>query len=302
MFILAHLSDPHLAPLPKPRFSELLGKRATGLANWHRRRRAIHRSEVLERIVADLKRQHADHIAVTGDLVNIALPGEFPPARAWLETLGSPTRVTLVPGNHDAYVGRAAHHRQAHWADYMRGDDASSTAHDVAFPFLRKRGPVALIGVSSAVPTLPFLATGRIGSWQLDRLGQLLDACRAEKLFRVVMVHHPPTGKRSQYFKRLVDGAPFRDTLARHGAELVIHGHNHRRQTVLLGGPAGPIAAIGVPSASEAPPGKHDPAGYNLYRIDGQAGAWRCEAISRGLAGDNGGSVVEIGRTMVPQG
>ena len=70
MFVLAHLSDPHLGPLPRPRFAELMGKRATGFLNWRRKRGLIHRADVLARIVADLKAQAADHIAVTGDLVD----------------------------------------------------------------------------------------------------------------------------------------------------------------------------------------------------------------------------------------
>ena len=37
-FTLAHLSDPHLAPLPQPRATELLGKRALGYVNWVRNR------------------------------------------------------------------------------------------------------------------------------------------------------------------------------------------------------------------------------------------------------------------------
>ena len=38
-FLLAHLSDPHLAPLPKPHWSQLLNKRVTGYINWQRKRR-----------------------------------------------------------------------------------------------------------------------------------------------------------------------------------------------------------------------------------------------------------------------
>jgi 3',5'-cyclic AMP phosphodiesterase CpdA len=294
-FVLAHLSDPHLAPLPKPRLRELAGKRVTGYVNWRRRRSAIHQSDVLARLVADLKRQAPDHIAVTGDLVNIALPGEFPPARAWLEMLGSARDVTLVPGNHDAYVRAASSYRTLHWSAYMRGDGMADSG-EVEFPFLRRRGPLALIGISSAVPTPPFVATGRVGAWQLERLQPLLDACREEGLFRVAMIHHPPTSRRSQYLKRLIDGALLRDTLARHGAELLIHGHNHRHQTVWIEAPSARLPAIGVPSASEAPPGKHDPAGYNLYRIEGGPGAWRCEVISRGIVGD---AVVETGRSVL---
>ena len=65
-----------------------MSKRGLGYLNWLRKRRAIHRPEVLAAIVADLKAQQPDHIAVTGDLVNLSLSNEFAPARAWLDALG----------------------------------------------------------------------------------------------------------------------------------------------------------------------------------------------------------------------
>jgi 3',5'-cyclic AMP phosphodiesterase CpdA len=294
MFLLAHLSDPHLGPLPRPRLSELIGKRATGFLNWQRKRRRIHRADVLARIVADLVTQKPDHVAVTGDLVNISLGREYPPARAWLAALGSPQAVSLVPGNHDAYVSDASRDPQLHWGDYMRGDDAS----EPAFPFLRRRGPLALIGLSSAVPTAPFMATGRLGAGQLARLAELLERCGGERLFRVVLIHHPPASKPRRRFKRLVDGAELRATLRRYGAELVIHGHDHERSVAHLDGPQRAIPVVGVPSASEAPPGEHDPTGYNLYRIEGTSRGWRCEAVSRGLSHD-GRSVIETGRMLL---
>ena len=166
MFVLAHLSDPHLAPLPKPRWPELIGKRATGYVNWQRKRRLIHRADVLARIVADLKAQAPDHIAVTGDLVNIALRGRIRAgARLSWKRSGPPHDVTLVPGNHDAYVRSTARSPRQHWGDYMCGDDPRAE-----FPFLRRRGPLALIGLSTAVPTPPFMATGRLGAGQIARL------------------------------------------------------------------------------------------------------------------------------------
>ena len=295
-FLLAHVSDPHLAPLPQPRLVELIGKRATGYVNWRRKRQAIHQAEVLARIVADLKAQAPDHIAVTGDLVNLALPREYQTARDWLDALGSPANVTLVPGNHDAYVRSGVAASLSHWGEYMRGDEGAAVT---TFPFLRRRGPLALIGVSTSVPSLPLFAIGCVGADQLKRLEPMLDASEREGLYRVVLIHHPPTSKPSHYLKRLIDGARLRDVLKHHGAELVIHGHNHRRQTVWLGGPSGSIPAIGVPSASEAPPGEHDPAGYNLYRIEGARGAWRCEVITRGMTGDG---VAELDRTILKSG
>jgi len=292
MFVLAHLSDPHLGPLPTPRLAELMGKRATGFLNWQRKRGLIHRADLLARIVADLEAQAADHIAVTGDLVNISLAGEYAPARAWLAALGSPRDVTLVPGNHDVYVRAAARHPQLYWGEYMRGDDAGETA----FPFVRRRGPLALIGLSTAAPTAPFLATGRLGREQIARLPEALDRGNREGLFRVVLIHHPPISKPARYLKRLLDGAEFRAALARHGAELVIHGHDHAHSLIELEGPQRRIPVVGAPSASEAR-GKHS-AGYNLYRVEGRNGQWRCEAIWRSLARD-GDAIVETKRTIL---
>src|SRR5205085_6150088 len=138
------------------------------------------------KIVDDLKASAPDHIALTGDLVNISLAAEFPPARAWLEALGSAHDVTLVPGNHDAYVRKADGLSEIHWGAYMRGDGG-----EPGFPFVRRRGPLALIGLSSALPTGPFMATGCLGSEQLGRLEALLDELGQDDLFRVVLVHHP---------------------------------------------------------------------------------------------------------------
>jgi 3',5'-cyclic AMP phosphodiesterase CpdA len=297
MFVLAHLSDPHLGPLPTPRLTELAGKRAAGFFNWRRKRHRIHRAEVLARVTADLKAQAADHIAVTGDLVNISLADEYAPARAWLTALGPPRDVTLVPGNHDAYVRAAAHYPRLHWGEYMRGDEAPETA----FPFVRRRGPLALIGLSTAVPTAAFLATGRLGREQIEKLAEVLERCGREGLFRVVMIHHPPITTRARHLKRLVDGSDFRAALARHGAELVIHGHDHVHSLIELEGPQRRIPVIGAPSASAAalvPPGERDRGGYNFYRIEGVSGAWRCEAIWRSLAREGNG-IVEIKRMVL---
>ncbi|MGP0092823.1 MAG: metallophosphoesterase family protein [Xanthobacteraceae bacterium] len=296
MFVLAHLSDPHLGPIPRPRLSELAGKRALGYLNWRAGRRALHRAEVLDELIADLKAASPDHIAVTGDLINIALAAEFAPARAWLERVGKPDQVTLVPGNHDAYVGATADYAHRIWRDYMRGDDP--TPGQDPFPFVRRRGPVALIGLSSAVPQAPFMATGRLGAAQLARFDTVLRELREKRLFRVVLIHHPPVS--GQWHKRLIDAEGFRAVMARHGAELVLHGHDHLHSLVWLDGPGHKIPAIGVPSAS-ARDAQHVPAAYNLYRIDGAPGAWRCEVVSRGFRGVQG-SIGEISRGQLMEG
>ncbi len=277
-FTLAHLSDPHLAPLPKPRWRELIGKRLTGYINWQRSRRFIHDSAVLAKIADDMRAQAPGHIAVTGDIANIALPEEFARGRDWLQSLGSHEDVSFVLGNHDIYVSQAAPIAMREWGGSMSGDDGAS-----GFPYLRRRGPLALIGLTTGVPTAPFVATGRLGERQLGQFSALLEQLQNESLFRVVMLHHPPVSPRPAN-KRLVDAAEFLRVIAAHGAELVLHGHDHLHMLNWLSGPKGArVPAVGVPSASAAPGTSRDAAAYYLYAIDGAPGAWRCDITSRGI-------------------
>lgn len=292
MFTLAHLSDPHLAPLPEPGWRDLIGKRITGYLNWQRKRRFVHDMEVLAAIVADMKAQRPDHIAVTGDIANIGLLEEFPPGRDWLESLGAATDVTFVPGNHDIYVREAATFVERLFGPQMCDDEGFA-----GFPFVRRRGSVALVALSSAVATAPFLATGWLGSKQLAELAVALNELKHENLFRVLLIHHPPLPTAARH-KQLLDANVLRHVLSVHGADLVIHGHDHMNMTNRLWGPNDTrIPAVGVPSASAKPGSAKDAAGYNLYRIDGTRGAWCCEMISRGITGD--GSVVETRREML---
>jgi 3',5'-cyclic AMP phosphodiesterase CpdA len=300
MFILAHLSDPHLAPLPLPHIFELGSKRLLGFLNWQCQRIAIHRPDVLDTIAADLKAQEPNHIAVTGDLVNIALPVEFTNAREWLERLGAPRDVTLVPGNHDAYVRSVRQKLALCWGDYMRGDGVTPTEGSITFPFIRRRGPVALIGVTTAVASPPLMATGEVGAAQIGRLSDLLERLGRERLFRILLIHHPPAGHRAAH-KRLIDAEALTRVLRDRGVELVLHGHDHLASLNWLPGPRGPIAVIGVPSASARANGKNAPAAYNLYRIHESSGGWCCEVVSRGYH-RNGGAVLELGRKVLTPG
>ena len=104
VFKLAHISDVHLGPLPKVRAIDLVSKRITGYINWKRNRAAHMESATLERIVTAMKAEAPDHVAVTGDLTNLALDAEIANAALWLESLGPAADVSVVPGNHDAYV------------------------------------------------------------------------------------------------------------------------------------------------------------------------------------------------------
>lgn len=292
IFKLAHLSDPHLPPLPRARLSELAGKRALGYLNWTRNRRKYYRREVLDALVSDMQAQAPDHIAVTGDLVNLALEAEFVPARRWLTGVGEPHLVTAIPGNHDAYVRRTQHRFVESFGEYLGGDEASGNS---AFPFVRRRGPIALIGLSSAVPTAPLMATGTLGRAQIDALEPMLAALATEEAFRVLLIHHPLRSDSRP--KRLTDSAKLLALLRKHGVELILHGHDHVHSTMWFEGPDGKIPSIGVPAASALARGRHPAAAYNLYAIERDGNAWRCEQISRGIDSDL--RIREIGRTRL---
>ena len=286
MFRLAHLSDVHLGPLPDVTYRDLASKRMVGYVNWQRTRRHIMQDGVLGSITSDIKAAGVDHVAVTGDLVNLALDGEIELARLWLETLGPAEDVSVVPGNHDAYVPGAFDKVCRSWGAWMTGDGQSAPADRHAFPYLRVRGQVALIGVSSARATAPFMANGFFREDQSHRLGTLLDKAAKEGLFRVVMIHHPPVRGAVAQHKRLFGIGNFQKTISTHGAELILHGHSHEPSLHWIGGKNNlPVPVVGVAAGGQAAGGSHPPAQWNLLEISGEPEAWSLRLTRRGLSG-----------------
>jgi len=285
MFRLAHISDVHLGPLPGLTYRELASKRVVGYVNWQRNRRRHMHDAVIDTIVTDLKASAPDHLAVTGDLVNLALDGEIEMARHWLETLGSPHDVSVVPGNHDAYVPGAFDKSCRSWAAWMTGDDVNTPVDRHSFPYLRVRDNIALIGVSTARATAPFMANGFFREGQAQRLGRMLDATAERGLFRVIMIHHPPVRGAVSQYKRLFGIALFQKIVRRHGAELILHGHSHDPSLFFIGGRGTKIPVVGVAAAGQGPGDRHPAAQYNLIDIGGDKGNWQVRLTRRGLTG-----------------
>ena len=283
-FTIAHITDPHLSPAPLPGGADFRLKRFMGYVNWKRGRERLNDMAVLARMVADLGAQRADHVAVTGDLVNIAMPAEFRRAAVWMETLGDPRDVSFVPGNHDAYVRSAMPLLAATFARWTAGDDGGSR-----FPYLRVRGEIAIIGLTSGVPTGPLMASGRLGPAQLDAFAALLAETGSRGLARVVLIHHPPLSKGAPPLRGLTDAVAFERVIAVHGAEAVLHGHTHKQLVRSLPSSAtktagGRVPVLGAPAAAAA---THDPryrAAYHLVRLQREGGLWRVSARVRGLA------------------
>ncbi len=285
-FTIAHLSDAHLGPAPWPGLRELRLKRIMGYVNWKRGRERLNDMRMLERLVADLRAQSPDHVAMTGDVVNIGLAAEFRRAAAWMRTLGEPADVSFTPGNHDAYVRDAMKGLAEIFAPWTSGDTGAEGRD--RFPFLRVRGDVALIGLSSGVPTGPLIATGRLGARQIAELGELLRETGARGLARVILIHHPPLSRGGASLRSLTDARALETIVGRFGAEAILHGHAHKRMVHHLESPAsriegGRIPILGVPSAVAASADLRQRAAYHLIRLERAGQFWRVGVRARGM-------------------
>src|SRR3569833_4054462 len=118
-----------------------------------------------EQMIADFEAAKIDHVLCTGDVTNLALRQEFEFARGLFERIGrGPRDVTVIPGNHDAYVAEGVglfgeifepyHRTDEGWewpsaepgiarrgsaAEGQRGGEVDQDA-DAAWPIVRVRG------------------------------------------------------------------------------------------------------------------------------------------------------------------
>jgi 3',5'-cyclic AMP phosphodiesterase CpdA len=292
MFLLAQLSDVHLAPLPRPGVAELSGKRLSGYLSWRYNRRTMHSRKIINLMTRDIIDIKPDHVALTGDLVNIATRAEFSQSHSWLSDFGPDDWISIVPGNHDAYVPVAHAKGIGLWQSYMTSNVENkhhTRCFAGEFPYVRRFDDIVLIGLSSAIPTLPFVAGGRIGADQLEALAKILEAFDQQNLCRIIMIHHPPLPGQNAQRKALWDATAFKNILQRHGAELVLHGHNHTHMFTTTPGPDTEIPVYGVPSASmrhgKAKPAAH----YYLFNIEKTREKWSIRGTMRGLKQDETG-------------
>lgn len=246
-------------------------KKLVGAASWHLTRRFAHQPKIANALRADILASKPDHVAFTGDLVNISAWQEFDAGLAWLQQLGSPDFISYTPGNHDAYVPLLWDHGLGKFSPYMSNENPK----DTTFPFIRLRRNVALIGVNAACPQNLLRAGGTVGRSQRVKLQETLKSLHQRGFYRAVMIHHPPAPGLAHAQRSLSDAAEMYTLLQSEGAELVIHGHNHVRSLSHIESKTGRIPIVGVPSASMKPLSRHDVAAWNMYEIERLKGQWQ---------------------------
>ena len=237
-------------------------------------------------------------MVVTGDISNLALEAEFQAVRSVLDDILRlpPSAVTLVPGNHDVYT-RGAQKKKRFWQyfePYLTSDlpQFSTEQPGGAFPIVKLRGPAAIIGLSTALARLPFVASGRLGLQQLQALEKILALPEVKKRTPVILLHHPlfhpATWTRMKVrLEGLEDAAHLRELLTPLSRGLLLHGHLHRRIHHKLATRSGHVDVVGATSASLVHNSPERMAGYNLYDLapDGAIAALESFAYDE-IAGD----------------
>ena len=228
---LVHLTDPHLSRLDDVKFRDIRGKRWSGYVSWHKNRQKKYLTSVLGHLSDAVRAENADQILLTGDLIQIGLESEIAQATRWLATLGSAEQIMLVPGNHDIYAkGSAALVHQA-WSEYLfHGDESDAAGTAGRFPVLRKLGKLSLIGLSTACVTPVFMASGKLGGEQLERLAEMLKQAAYEQQVVCLLIHHPPLPGMTDWRKGLADADALQAVLEPYPPLLIFHGHLHHNR------------------------------------------------------------------------
>jgi 3',5'-cyclic AMP phosphodiesterase CpdA len=257
---IAHISDLHLPFTPRLTLRQRFSKRQLSVWSWQRRR-AIQRPEILAALAADLRQARPDQVVITGDITNFSLPAEFQGAARWLAELGTDIPINLVPGNHDALVPVDNAQGIGLWSRWCR---------DASWPYLQRRGQVSLIGLCSAVPTLPLLAGGSLGQPQLEKLEQFLAAEGEAGQIRVLLLHHPVVDGAVAWRKALRDRRLLRAVIGRVGAELILHGHARHARLDALPSPVGNVPVLCVPSSTALPNPRDEAARWHRLTFHSQ--------------------------------
>jgi 3',5'-cyclic AMP phosphodiesterase CpdA len=245
LFTIAHISDLHIPPLPKAGFWQLANKRLLSYLSWHRKRKYEHQQQTLDALRVHLGQVNPDHICITGDLTNITLPAEVDQAQDWLRNLAEESRISVIPGNPDALVPGSLQYALRSWQPWMQDDDGR-----IGFPFLHRRGPVNIIGISTAVATPPLLSLGWIGKRQLQRTEAMLAEIASEHRPSLLLIHHPPHDRACSPRRGLSDRRKLHQLLQRQPVTAVLFGHLHYPIRAELPGRDGPIPALGTASGS----------------------------------------------------
>ena len=206
----------------------------------------------------------ADHIAITGDLTDNAVPKDFIILRRLFEKLNilDYNKLSLVIGNHDIFGGVQTAEDIFNFPDKCSKVNYQQKLQDFysffpelfngsidynplnIFPFVKKIDNFLLIGLNSiaeySMVSNPFASNGIIELSQLNTISEILEPYQDNKYRKIVLVHHHfnkmnvaenSSGSFWQNIEKQTMKLRKKKRLLKifnhFGVELVLHGHYH---------------------------------------------------------------------------
>jgi 3',5'-cyclic-AMP phosphodiesterase len=228
---IAHLSDAHILEAHPSSGSHNLSVKFVSLG---RTLDGTGRARKLKQALVKAERGGADHFVISGDLTEVGSEAQYEAFAIVLHDSGiHPERVTLVPGNHDAYTSRDA------WKRALEGPlRAYATGAADAPGRVVDRGDVVFLPVDVSCHQSIARSAAELTAENADVLERrFMDPGFRDKAV-VVVQHHQPFGHaRSawQWWDGLRGHARLMDLLGRYRPVSLLHGHMHKVLDRLVG-------------------------------------------------------------------
>jgi DNA repair exonuclease SbcCD nuclease subunit len=183
------------------------------------------RRERVARALDEVRANGVDHLVITGDLTEDGAPGQYEVlAEVLAESRIPADRVTLVPGNHDAYDGAD------NYAAALRGPlRPYASTSSILSPLVFR--DVTLVPVSTAFHQSVLRSAGAVPASDLSSLQRIANDATFRGRPLVFIQHHPPGRhfvRPLQWVDGLLEHAAF-SAMAETTPHLhVVHGHTHR--------------------------------------------------------------------------
>ena len=228
--IIGHISDIHWLDTTGTHVWDYLNKRLSGGINLIMGRAKKHRKETARNALETLRQIGCDHLIVTGDISNLALPTEFASVKQAMDEYFDDDHKTIVPGNHDYYTRESFKARRFETMIYTQAPGNLDVGVESTWPFVKIIDDIAIIGLNSARPRPWFVASGILGQQQLDDLEKVLQHPEVASHFKIVALHHnlfQIVTTPGECLRNLRERKELLEIVQKYGVQLVIHGHDH---------------------------------------------------------------------------
>jgi Icc protein len=232
--VIAHLSDLHMLEA-RPAQARSVLELSMRFAAFGQAPTPNARIARLAAAVRAARDAGAAHLVISGDLTELGTPEQFETfAEVLADARIDPDRVTLVPGNHDAYT------RADSWRRALEGPLAPFRRTSAAGNgTVVERARAFILPLDVACHQHFTRAAGELTTGAADALEARVRDLSGRGRPVVIVVHHSPIAHRPrawQWLHGLRGGERILDLLARYPDVHVLHGHLHHEVELSLDG------------------------------------------------------------------